>query len=71
MMENPIVLQAFVDCCGNNLLGYLTYRDDQNAARGRLPENRCRVAASIRESTAADTCSCEKSFRRLGGTVMV
>ena len=25
---------AFVDCRGNNLLWYLTYRDDQNAAGG-------------------------------------
>ena len=25
---------AFVDCCGNNLLWYLTYRDDRNAAGG-------------------------------------
>ena len=25
---------AFVDCCGNNLLWYLTYRDDQNASGG-------------------------------------
>ena len=25
---------AFVDCRGNNLLSYLTYRDDQNAAGG-------------------------------------
>lgn len=44
VMENPIVLQAFVDCCGNNLFGYLTYRDDQNAARGapaRKPLPRC------------------------------
>ena len=25
---------AFVDCSGNNLLWYLTYRDDQNAGGG-------------------------------------
>lgn len=44
VMENPIVLQAFVDCCGNNLFGYLTYCDDQNAASGapaRKPLPRC------------------------------